>query len=212
MRRVIFSLIALLSISPRAGAEEGRRIALDQRVEHSRHGWARLIPTHVKLQYAGGMGFLSAGFGWDYGKKRRWESDIFIGYLRKHTSSHGHATLTLKQNYIPWRIQCGEHISIEPLYGGLYHNTIFGDEFWTKQPNRYPSGYYWFSTRMRIHVFSGCRATWHPKPHQNPTIREISLFFEVHSSDLYIVRKVGNSYLDTADIIGFSLGIKLQLY
>ena len=38
-------------------------------------------PTHVKMQYAGGMGVLSTGVGWDYGKRRQWETDVLLGYL-----------------------------------------------------------------------------------------------------------------------------------
>lgn len=212
MKRSIFRLLTLLLLLGSCEVRADERPPRDRRVDHSREGWARIIPTHVKLQYAGSMGLLSGGFGWDYGRKRRWESDILVGYLPKYNSERGHITFTFKQNYIPWRAQCGDHFSVEPLYGGLYLSTIFGEEFWSRQPERYPSGYYWFSTRMRIHLFAGCRATWHPRPHQESSIREVTLFFEVNTSDLYIVRKVGNSYLDLDDIIGFSLGIKLQLF
>ena len=40
--------------------------------EHLRYDerWERLKPTHLKWQYAGGMGLNSVGVGWDYG--RRW--------------------------------------------------------------------------------------------------------------------------------------------
>ena len=39
----------------------------DKRVHRYRRAWEALIPTHTKLQYAGGMGLLSWGIGWDYG-------------------------------------------------------------------------------------------------------------------------------------------------
>lgn len=32
--------------------------------------------------------------------------------------------------------------SFEPLQCGLYLNTVFGHDFWTKQPTKYDSGYY----------------------------------------------------------------------
>ena len=41
----------------------------DKRVHRYRRAWEALIPTHTKLQYAGGMGLLSWGIGWDYGKR-----------------------------------------------------------------------------------------------------------------------------------------------
>ena len=38
--------------------------------EHLRYDerWERLKPTHLKWQYAGGMGLNSVGVGWDYGR------------------------------------------------------------------------------------------------------------------------------------------------
>ena len=48
----------------------------DKRVHRYRRAWEALIPTHTKLQYAGGMGLLSWGIGWDYGKRGQWETDL----------------------------------------------------------------------------------------------------------------------------------------
>lgn len=206
--RYLLPLLLLLPLT--AASQEGPTKPLDRREHRGREGWARIIPTHLKAQYAGSMGFLSAGFGWDYGKKCRWESDILFGYLPQFEGERGYATFTLKQNYIPWSLYASDQFSFEPLYGGLYLNTIFGDEFWGQAPDRYPSGYYWFSTRLRIHLFAGCSATWHPRG--EGWLRGLSLFFEVNTSDLYIVRKVGDHYLKPSDIIGFSLGVKLQIF
>lgn len=36
----------------------------DKRVHRYRSAWEALIPTHTKIQYAGGMGLLSWGIGW----------------------------------------------------------------------------------------------------------------------------------------------------
>lgn len=49
--------------------------------------------------------------------------------------------------------------SFEPLQCGLYLNTVFGHDFWTKQPTKYDSGYYPFSTRLRPNVLVGERFT-----------------------------------------------------
>ena len=40
-----------------------------------------LIPTHTKSQFAGNMGLLSFGTGWDYGRRNQWETDVFFGVL-----------------------------------------------------------------------------------------------------------------------------------
>ena len=53
----------------------------DKRVHRYRSAWEALIPTHTKIQYAGGMGLLSWGIGWDYGKRGQWETDLLLGFI-----------------------------------------------------------------------------------------------------------------------------------
>ena len=74
----------------------------DKRVHRYRCHWEKLIPTHTKIQFAGNMGLLSFGTGWDYGKKNQWETDIFLGFIPKYQSKRTKITMTLKQNYMPW--------------------------------------------------------------------------------------------------------------
>lgn len=85
-------------------AEESASMRYEKKVERYKRGWARLIPQYEKLQYAGSMGLISVGFGWDYGRKEQWETDVFLGYLPRFSGNKGHVTLTLKENYIPWKL------------------------------------------------------------------------------------------------------------
>lgn len=218
MKLLNFSIALLLALLPlHSSANEtdslfhNKNRVIDCREHRSREGWARIIPTHCKLQFAGSMGLFSAGIGWDYGKKARWETDLLLGYVPKYNSDKSHYTFTLKQNYIPWRVPLTRGLSLDPLYTGAYLNTIFGDEFWSSQPDRYPSGYYWFSTRFRAHIFLGVRASWHPRSAES-AIKDVTLFFEINTCDLYIVRKIGNDFIKAKDIVGFSAGLKLQLF
>lgn len=116
------------------------RRPLDSREHRGYTSWKRLLPTHVKAQYAGGMGFLSVGYGWDYGRKCRWETDLMFGVLPKSCSDRTHLTFTLKQNYIPWSIRCRDWLSVEPFSCGAYLNLISGEDFWIREPDRYPGG------------------------------------------------------------------------
>ena len=60
---------------------EQRRAERHQRkLEQYKSGWNRLIPKYQNVQYAGSMGLLSLGVGWDYGRKKQWETEImFVG-------------------------------------------------------------------------------------------------------------------------------------
>ena len=183
---------------------------LDEREHQSYVGWERLIPTHVKAQYAGGMGFMSVGCGWDYGRKCQWETDLLIGVLPKKYSDRTHLTFTIKQNYIPWSIRCCDRLAVEPLSCGIYLNFISGEDYWVREPDKYPSSrYYGFTSRARTHLYVGQRLTY--QVGHGSTLRNITLFYELSSNDLDIIAKFGNKSLHLSDIVYFSAGIKLQL-
>lgn len=184
----------------------------DKRIHRYRSRWEKLIPTHTKIQFAGNMGLLSFGTGWDYGKKNQWETDIFLGFIPQYDSKRAKATMTLKQNYMPWSRNLGKGFSIEPLSCGLYFNTVFGDEFWVHEPERYPKGYYGFSSKVRAHIFLGQRITYDIDPQQRYTAKAVTFFYELSTCDLYLISAVTNRYLRPRDYLSLSFGLKLQLF
>ena len=116
-------------------------------------GWKRLIPDHYKIQFAGSIGAASIGTGWTYGKKQQWETDVMLGFLPKFESEHHKAVFTLKQSYLPWRLRVkGSAWVIQPLSCSLFLSSVLSDKFWTHEPDRYPKGYYGFSTRIRANL------------------------------------------------------------
>lgn len=171
--------------------------------------WRKLTPRYSKLQFAGSMGLLSFGAGWNY-YRNHWETDILLGFIPKYTTDHGNVTLTLKQNYYPWNIKIGDKLSFEPLACGVYINFLFDRDFWASQPNKYPPGYYWFSTRIRNHVYLGERFTLKLNPNSS-WHKSISFFYELSTCDLYIINAIGNSTLKPKDYLSLSFGVKLQI-
>lgn len=182
-----------------------------KRVEGYRNMWESLMPTYTKIQYAGGMGLINAGFGWSYGKKDQWETDIFFGIIPKYSSDNAKITFTLKQNYIPWRKKLNGSFTFEPLECGLYFNTVFSDEFWTKEPDRYPKGYYNISTRVRTHVFIGQRLRFNIPDKKRLFARSITAFYEISSCDFYIISAFTN-HLNPDDYLRLSFGLKFDIF
>jgi len=181
---------------------------------HRKHigyeGWERIIPTHTKIQFAGGMGILSAGAGWDYGKQKRWETDILLGYLPKKYADESHITLSLRQNYIPWLLILNNRFNFEPFTCGIYMNFISGEKFWIQQPARYPGQrYYAFTSRLRTHIYVGQRITYNIL--SNSSLQGITLYYELSANDLNIVSKFGNKRMKLSDIVYFSAGVKFQI-
>lgn len=181
----------------------------DQRTHLHYEGWERLKPTHLKWQYAGGMGLNSVGIGWDYGRRCQWETDFLVGFLPSKYAEKFRLTFTVKQNYIPWSICFKEHWMAEPFYCGLYFTTIAGEEFWKKEPGRYPNKYYNFSTKVRPYLFVGQRFGFSPR---HELVRHVSLFYELSTCELYLISKVTNKSLSMRDILRLSFGVKVQLF
>ena len=190
-------------------------------VEKRRQYWAALIPTHYVIQNAGNMGLLSAGIGWDYAHHHL-ETQLLFGFIPKHQSTRAKATMTIKENYIPWNIaltgqqaSSGRSLrqgwSFNPLTVSLYLNTVFGNEFWGGQPHRYPNRYYEFmSTEYRINLALGQRFTWQVPEHRRRHISSVSLFYEVSTCDMYLRSKIIDHGIPFKDLFGLSLGVKLQ--
>ncbi len=170
--------------------------------------WNKLIPSYSKLQFAGGMGLVSVGTGWEYGNNRQWETDLLLGIIPKHSSKRTKVTFTLKQNFTPWRVPLRGRFALEPLSTGLYLNTVFGGEFWMKNPDRYPQGYYWFSTRLRIHIFVGQRIRFDIPENRRWFLSSITAFYELSTCDLYVIQAVRNSYMKASDVLRLSFGLK----
>lgn len=185
----------------------------DRRVGRYRRHWAALIPTHTVMQYAGNMGLLSAGIGWEYGKRQQWETELLFGFLPKYNSSRGKMTMTLKENYIPWHLTFKRWLRLDPLTCGLYCNTVFGPEFWAHQPKRYPEKYYNFlSTKLRLNVFMGQRIGVIIPHNRRKYVKNIMFFYEVSTCDLYIRAMFMDKTIKITDITSLSLGIRCQLF
>ncbi|MBR1788506.1 MAG: hypothetical protein IJ762_04875 [Bacteroidaceae bacterium] len=212
----IISLLTLVSLRTMADdsiyVKPSSPSRYDRRVNRYRKNWGALIPTLFVFQNAGNMGTLSGGIGWDYGRRKQWETELMFGFVPKHQSHRTKVTMTLKENYLPWSIGMKHGWSIEPLSASFYLNTIFGHEFWKQQPSRYPKGYYkLLSTRVRVNIAIGQHITWQIPQERRHMSRSISLFYEVSTCDWYIVSKVVDwGGIPLRDIVGLSFGVKFQ--
>ncbi|NDV67022.1 hypothetical protein [Bacteroides sp. 224] len=209
MKVLIFSISLLIACTFPANAQN----RYEKRVEKYQSKWLSLIPTHSKLQFAGSIGLLSVGAGWDYGKKDQWETDLIVGIVPRYSAESVKATFTIKQNYIPWNIPLGDKgFSVDPLTCGLYMSTISGDDFWNKEPKKYPKGYYNISTKVRFHIYLGERISFKIPNKKRFFAKEVTFFYEVSTSDLYLASAFTNSYLKPQDYLSLALGLKFQFF
>lgn len=182
-----------------------------QQLEKYKSNWSKLIPHYTKIQFAGGMGMLSLGLGWDYGKKEQWETDLMLGFVPKFSNKKVNLSVTLKQNYIPWKVPIkNSSFSFEPFETGLYINKITADNFWAKEPDKYGGPYYRFATSVRFYLFVGQR--WEIKLSKKIVHKSITLFYEASICDLYMVSILTNKYLNFSDVVSLSFGAKFKVF
>lgn len=176
-------------------------------------------PNFIRLQYAGSVGLVNAGVGWQYGGHEQWETDLMFGYIPSYHTDHRKATFTLRETYVPFTLPLfgnhgndEGHFSFQPLSCGIFLNSVLSSKFWGKEPSRYPNGgdYYRFSSKIRFHIFVGQRYTYHFPPPRH-LIKSASLVWELSTCDLYVASKAVNKTLPFNDILSLSLGLKLDI-
>lgn len=205
---------ALLALAlPAAGlASSPTGLAYGARVERYVAGYSALIPKYAKVQFAGGIGLVSVGLGWDYGKGGRWETDVLIGVVPRMESNRAKMTFTVRECLVPWDVPLGRSdFSFAPLRASLGLNSIIGHEFWPKSPNRYPDGYYFFSTKFQVVFALGQQVNLNIADERRRLWRSVGFFYELSTNDKYVLSGFGNRRLGFADVFHVDLGVKLKI-
>lgn len=183
----------------------------ERRKQRAIHRWEKLIPNQVTLQYAGSIGLLNAGIGWHYGKKHSWETDFLVGFLPRYQSDEVSCTFTLKQRYVPWHCHVHRRWTLEPLTAGFFFNFIGGEDFWAKQPERYPKHYYGFSTKVRTHIYLGQRVRFTIPRNRRFLHQAVSFYYEISTCDLYLVSKITNKDFPWRETLSLALGLRWEM-
>ena len=178
----------------------------EKRLKRHQSWVQKMIPDILVIQYAGGIGTYNLGVGWDYGKHDRWETHFIIGFIPSCYNLNHYWTTTLRECYVPWRVDVNEYVRTQPLVVQFSINSILHGDFWASEPDRYPHGYYSFSSRVRFHLGLGQRFTY-KIPHEKRYLsREVSLYYEVSTCDLYVRQKIKNRSIPLRDIVILSVG------
>lgn len=188
---------------------ERRAERYDLRRERYVRGWMRLVPQYQVVQFAGSIGAVSLGVGWDYGRREQWETEFLLGLIPNAGPEEWKLTATLRENYVPWRLKVKELWQVSPLSVGVGINTVLNDDFWFEEPAKYPRPYYKFSTRMRFMLSVGQRVAFHFDRDQ--WFRRVELYYELSTCDLYVISAFTNRYLKAGDILSLSVGLKLHI-
>lgn len=206
MNRELFKYIIsiILSITLFTG------LAQSSHTERIEAKWMSLLPNIGIAQYAGNIGFLSVGIGWDYGKENRWETHFLMGYLPHFTFDDDAFTLTLREQYSPCVLSINDRITISPTNVSMSVNAVMNDEFWFTEPIN--TNYYRFSSKVRFHLGLGSRLNLYVPSEKKRRFARISLYYELSTYDLAVISIVRNRYVPFHDILSLGVGLNVSIY
>lgn len=173
-------------------------------------GRHRGVPVFVSVQIGGGAGMVAVGGGVRIAHQRL-EPEVLVGRVPKRYSSSPLTIFTFKTTYVPIRGRLGSRWQASGGVGGFVNYTHGATLLNSKEPGKYPDGYYWFSTRVRTGLYLSPRLTYasqltarHPRP------PSLTTYAELGTNDLYFISRVTNKNSPTLrNILTLGVGSKV---
>ncbi len=185
------------------------RTASAQQIAFKEYKRPWYVPDQAVVQFAGNIGFLSAGLGYSL-KQDKINLDFLYGFTPGFEAQTNIHTVTGKFTYSPWRKNVNQRYTWEPFQFGAGINYSLGPQFYTTLPKHYPDGYYFWTTSFRLLPFI---STAMSKNLGNTTssvgIKKVRVYLEVGTHDLAVLSVATNKTLNPWDIISLAMGTKL---
>jgi len=165
------------------------------------------IPNYVKLQYAGGIGFMSVGVGYTFFKQHL-DVSMFYGYVPKAYSIDDLHSISLQITAKLLHYKLNDNLELLPLNFGWYAHHTFGGDFWVRLPDKYSKGYYWWSPGRNAGIFIGAELKTKFLASKSPA-SGTAFYVRIGSRGLYIASKAGNKTIPLTDILELGFGVAI---
>jgi len=169
--------------------------------------YKKFIPEYVKLQYAGGIGFMSAGVGYTFFKNKL-DITMFYGYVPKAYTVKPLHSISLQLTAKLLHFKVNNNIELLPLNFGWYAHHTFNSQYWIKLPDHYPDGYYWWSPGRNAGVFIGSEIKTKLFASKTPATGT-AFYVRVGTRGLYLSSIWGNSTIPFKDIMEIGFGVAI---
>jgi len=161
----------------------------------------RFLPDYTKIQFAGNIGLLSAGIGYQFFNDA-FNTELIYGYVPKayaHTQIH---TITSKNIFPLWSLH-NSNLIFSP-YLGMTLSFETGNNTFVKLPSQYPSGYY--STNAFHLCMLGGVSAYHSF-NRKGVFKGFAFYAEVVAVDSFLWYKLNSNHIRMSQIFSLSLGI-----
>ena len=171
-----------------------------------------LIPDDAIVQYAGSIGYVSIGAGYELFSNKRGNIDVNYGYVPKSKGGELHM-FTAKFAYKPFVIKIKDWATIYPFNPGVFVTYTVNNALSFNFPtDNYPKGYYYWSEAARPHLsFSNEFQLTKSRMLEKTGLKALSIYSEFNTNDYYLVNYFQNtSSLSVTDIFKLGIGVRAK--
>ena len=161
------------------------------------------VPDYVKVQFAGNIGLVSVGAGYQIFNKVLY-SELLYGYVPSTVSNAERIHLLTINNSFPiYRKEIGKNLTITPIAGFTTSYQI-GTNSFTTLPDIYPEGYY-VPNAFHFTLFGG--AMVHKDFENSKFIKGVDFYAELGTVETYLWYTITSSEVSFSDVFSTSIGI-----
>jgi hypothetical protein len=161
------------------------------------------VPDYVKVQFAGNIGLVSVGAGYQLFNKVLY-TELLYGFVSESVSKSDEIHLiTIKNTFPIFRKELGKNFTISPIAGFATTYEIGANSF-TTLPSIYPEGYY-VPNAFHFTLFGG--AMVHKDFKDSKMIKGADFYFEVGTVETYLWYVITSKEVSTSDVFSTSIGV-----
>lgn len=171
-----------------------------------------LVPDEAIVQYAGSIGYFSAGAGYEIFGNKRGNLSFHYGYVPEIKGGELHIA-TVKLAYKPWEIRLKEWGKLYPFNPGFFASYTFHKDLSLFFPSgQYPGDYYYWSEALRPHLSVSTELEVKPPSAlKNAGIQAMGFYIEANTNDFYLINYLQNiPALRIDDIFQLGLGVRVK--
>ena len=164
-------------------------------------------PDYVKMQFAGNIGFISLGVGYEVFEDVLF-SELLYGYVPESVSGAKKIHLiTLKNTFPIFTKEIGSNYAISPIAGFTASYDV-GPTTFTTLPSKFPKGYY-IANSIHFTLFAGAKV--HKKFVRSNFFKGIDMYAELGTVETYLWYAITSKEVKFNDAFSPAIGLNLYL-
>ena len=166
------------------------------------------VPDFLPIQYAGNIGFLSAGIGYST-RVRNYHASLMYGYVPKSVAQTYIHTIALKNTFPITRYALKNNQVLVPYIGAGVSFELSGNAFF-RQPDHFPESYYDFPKNIHALLYGGAKVQ-HLFEDTVMGMHGVEFFLEAGTIDVYLWYKSMSRDIKLNEIFTLAFGVNLLI-